>query len=74
MHILMVANSSWPRKREERVAGVLRFPNAFPTAAAGQTATEFEPDGRAADEIRELWGFVSAELRKTQLASAPVYA
>jgi chromosome partitioning protein len=61
--------------RQGRVAGVLRFRTAFPTAAAaGQTATEFEPGGKAAEEIRELWGFVSGELRKTQLAPVPVYA
>jgi len=53
--------------RQGRVAGVLRFRTAFPTAAAaGMTATEFEPDGKAAEEIRELWAFVSAELRKSQ--------
>lgn len=61
--------------RQGRVAGVLRFRTAFPTAAAaGQTTIEFEPDGKAAEEVRELWGFVSAELRKTQLAPAPAYA
>ena len=61
--------------RQGRVAGVLRFRTAFPTAAAaGQTATEFEPDGKAAAEVRELWGFVLADLRKTQLAPAPAYA
>lgn len=61
--------------RQGRVAGVLRFRTAFPTAAAaGLTATEFEPDGKAADEVRELWGFVSAELMKTRLAPAPAYA
>jgi len=61
--------------RQGRVAGVLRFRTAFPTAAtAGLTATEFEPDGKAAAEIRDLWRFVSAELSKTQLAPAPAYA
>jgi chromosome partitioning protein len=61
--------------RQGRVAGVLRFRTAFPTAAAaGQSATEFEPDGKAAMEIRELWGFVSGELKKTVLAAAPAYA
>ena len=61
--------------RQGRVAGVLRFRTAFPTAAAaGQTTIEFEPDGKAAEEVRELWGFVSAELRKAQLAPAPAYA
>jgi len=61
--------------RQGRVAGVLRFRTAFPTAAAaGQTATEFEPDGKAAAEVRELWGLVSNELKKTQLAAVPAYA
>ena len=61
--------------RQGRVAGVLRFRTAFPTAAAaGQTTTEFEPEGKAAAEIRELWGFVASELRKSQLAAAPAYA
>jgi chromosome partitioning protein len=61
--------------RQGRVAGVLRFRTAFPTAAAaGQTATEFEPDGKAAAEVRELWGFVSNELKKTQLAAVAAYA
>jgi chromosome partitioning protein len=61
--------------RQGRVAGVLRFRTAFPTAAAaGQTATEFEPDGKAAAEVRDLWGFVSVELNKTMLATTPAYA
>ena len=43
--------------RQGRVAGVLRFRTAFPTAAAaGLTTIEFEPDGKAAEEVRELWG------------------
>ncbi len=61
--------------RQGRVAGVLRFRTAFPTAAAaGQTATEFEPDGKAAAEIRDLWAFVSGELAKTRVAPVPAYA
>ncbi|HTC10386.1 MAG TPA: ParA family protein [Acetobacteraceae bacterium] len=57
--------------RQGRVAGVLRFRVTFPTAAAaGQTTTEFEPDGKAAAEIRELWGFVSGELKKTHRVAA----
>jgi hypothetical protein len=54
---------------------VLRFRTAVPTAAAaGQTATEFEPDGKAAAEIRDLWAFVSGELAKTRVAPVPAYA
>ncbi len=61
--------------RQGRVAGVLRFRTAFPTAAAaGMATTEFEPDGKAAAEIRDLWRFVSAELKKSELAAAPAYA
>jgi chromosome partitioning protein len=61
--------------RQGRVAGVLRFRTAFPTAAAaGMATTEFEPDGKAAAEIRDLWRFVSAELKKSQLAATPAYA
>ncbi len=61
--------------RQGRVAGVLRFRTAFPTAAAaGMTTTEFEPDGKAAGEIRDLWRYVAAELKKSQLAAAPAYA
>lgn len=61
--------------RQGRVAGVLRFRTAFPTAAAaGQTSTEFEPDGKAAQEIRDLWQFVSGELAKTRVAPVPAYA
>ncbi len=57
--------------RQGRVAGVLRFRVTFPAAAAaGQTTTEFEPDGKAAAEIRELWGFVSGELKKTHRVAA----
>lgn len=51
--------------RQGRVAGVLRFRSAFPAAAAAaMTATEYEPSGKAADEVRELYGFVTGELRK----------
>jgi len=61
--------------RQGRVAGVLRFRVTFPAAAsAGQTSTEFEPDGKAAGEIRELWGFVSEELKKTRRVQVPVFA
>jgi chromosome partitioning protein len=51
--------------RQGRVASVIRFRAAFPAAAAAALAsTEFEPSGKAAAEIRELWEFVAAELRK----------
>lgn len=57
--------------RQGRVAGVLRFRVTFPAAASvGLTTTEFEPDGKAAAEIRELWGFVADELKKTHRAAA----
>ena len=51
--------------RQGRVGGIVRFRSAFPTAAAAAMAScEYEPGGKAAAEIKELWGFVSAELRK----------
>jgi len=51
--------------RQGRVAGILRFRAAFPSAAAAaMTATEYEPAGKAAVEIRELWGYIRAELRR----------
>lgn len=51
--------------RQGRVAGILRFRSAFPAAAsAALAATEYEPAGKAAVEIRELWGYIQAELRK----------
>ena len=57
--------------RQGRVAGVLRFRVTFPNAAAaGETSTEFEPNGKAAEEIRALWGFVGAELKKTRRVAA----
>ncbi len=57
--------------RQGRVAGVLRFRSAFPAAAsAAQVTTEFETTGKAAAEIRELWAFVKAELRKIDRAAA----
>ena len=33
-------------------------------AAAAMTATEYEPSGKAAEEVRELYEFVTGELRK----------
>ncbi len=61
--------------RQGRVAGVLRFRVTFPAAAAaGLTSAEYEPDGKAAAEIRELWGFIDQELRKTRRASEPSFA
>jgi len=51
--------------RQGRVAGVIRFRSAFPAAAAGaMVSTEYEVAGKAAVEMRDLWGFVQAELRK----------
>ena len=51
--------------RQGRVAGVVRFRAAFPAAGAvGLTATEYEPGGKAAAEMTELWAYVGAELRK----------
>lgn len=51
--------------RQGRVAPIVRFRVDFPASAAeGRTATETAPSGKAAAEIAELWGFVSAELLK----------
>ncbi|MGE0225530.1 MAG: AAA family ATPase [Acetobacteraceae bacterium] len=59
--------------RQGRVAGVLRFRSAFPAAgAAALAASEYEPQGKAAAEVRELWAFVANELRKSgRPADAP---
>ena len=57
--------------RQGRVACVIRFRTAFPSAAAAaMTATEYEPGGKAAEEVRGLWDFVAVELRKQQAAEA----
>lgn len=56
--------------RQGRVAGVVRFRATFPNAAAAaMVSTEYEIGGKAAVEMRDLWGFVRAELRKTDRAS-----
>jgi chromosome partitioning protein len=61
--------------RQGRVAGVIRFRVTFPaSAAAGQTSTELEPGGKAADEIREVWDFISAELKKAHRVPVHSYA
>jgi chromosome partitioning protein len=61
--------------RQGRVAGVLRFRVTFPAAAsAGLTSTEYEPDGKAADEIRDLWRFITEELGKTRRLAVPSFA
>lgn len=61
--------------RQGRVAGVLRFRVTFPAAAAaGLTSTEYEPDSKAADEIRDLWSFVAEELAKTRRVQAAGFA
>jgi chromosome partitioning protein len=58
--------------RQGRIAGVVRFRAAFPSAgAAGLTVTEYEPGGRAAAEMAELWDYVSAELRKLNRPATP---
>lgn len=61
--------------RQGRVAGVLRFRSAFPAAAsAAQVTTEYETAGKAATEIRDLWVFIKAELRKIDRAATPALA
>lgn len=58
--------------RQGRVAGILRFRSAFPAAAAAaMVTTEYEVAGKAAVEMRDLWGFVKAELRKVTRADDP---
>jgi chromosome partitioning protein len=61
--------------RQGRVAGVLRFRSAFPAAAAAaMVTTEYETAGKAAVEIRDLWGFIKTELRKIDRAEPPALA
>ena len=61
--------------RQGRVAGVVRFRAAFPAAGGtGLTATEYEPGGRAAAEISEIWDYVDAELRKLRRPPPPALA
>jgi hypothetical protein len=61
--------------RQGRVAGVLRFRVTFPAAAAaGLTSTEYEPGGKASSEVRELWEFVTEELKKSQRTAELSYA
>jgi chromosome partitioning protein len=58
--------------RQGRIAGVVRFRAAFPAAGgAGLTVTEYEPGGRAAAEMAELWDYVGAELRKLNRPPLP---
>jgi len=59
--------------RQGRVAGVMRFRSAFPAAAsAAMVTTEYEPQGKAAGEVRELWEFITSELRRIERpAEAP---
>ena len=48
-----------------RVAPPLRLRADFPVAAAaGRTATETAPKGKAAEEVRTLYAFVSTELKR----------
>ena len=57
--------------RQGRVAAVMRFRSAFPAAAAAAlTSTEYEPSGKAAEEVRELYEFVTGELRKIDPAAS----
>jgi chromosome partitioning protein len=48
-----------------RVAPALRIRADFPVAAAaGRTATEAAPGGKAAEEVQALWQFVAADLAR----------
>ncbi len=58
--------------RQGRIAGVVRFRAAFPAAGgAGLIVSEYEPGGRAAAEIAEIWAYVGAELRKLNRPPPP---
>lgn len=49
-----------------RVAPALRIRADFPVAAAaGQTALEIAPRGKAAEEVQALWQFVAGDLART---------
>lgn len=36
--------------------------------AAGQGVTEYAPDGKAADEVRQLWAWIDREIKKEKVA------
>ena len=58
-----------------RVAPALRLRADFPVAAAtGRTATEAAPSGKAAEEVRDLWRFVAADLAKAGRKRASIRA
>lgn len=58
-----------------RVAPALRLRTDFPVAAAtGRATTEAAPSSKAAEEVRALWRFVSADLAKIGRKRAGVRA
>ncbi|MDH6261349.1 ParA family protein [Bradyrhizobium sp. BR13661] len=75
-----LAASALSREAEHELAEIVALPfiasrNDHQDAlAAGLTAVEYAPDGKAADEIRRLWEWIEARLQSRLEQSAPTDA